>query len=212
VPATGAGPAGRPLSTEREHALLDAALHILSEVGYDKLTVGAVCERAGASTKTVYRRWANKDELMAAALRRAIQRELDTPAALPHSGSLRDDLIASLDAQGRSYRASPNLISGLIMASRVAGDLGLFARELVRRHETAYCTEILRAAVDRGDLATAVDAELVADLTRSFFLHEVLVRGSSADRTRIAGFVDRVLLPTLAGGSAPLAAQRSTDE
>jgi AcrR family transcriptional regulator len=190
------------MSEERENALLDAALTVLSRVGYDKLTVGAVCDLAGASTKTAYRRWANKDELMTAALQRAVQREIDVAAEPVRTGSVREDLIANLDAQARSYRASANLVTGLIMASRVAGELGAVARELVRRHEATYSTEILRAAVERGEVSADVDAELVADLARSFFLHEVLVRGTSPDRARIASFVDRVILPVVSGAQA----------
>ncbi|ONH55542.1 hypothetical protein CcI49_28985 [Frankia sp. CcI49] len=199
MPDSGSTPAGRPLSRQREEALLDAALDVLGQVGYDKLTVGAVCLAAGASTKTAYRRWANKDELMAAALERAVQREIETPRPLADTGSLRGDLIASLDLQASSYRASPNLVVGLVMATRVSGDLGILARELIRRHETAYSTEVLRAAVRRGEIRADADAEFVADLARSFFLHEVLVRGVRPDHARITDFVDRVLLPVCSG-------------
>ncbi|MCH5675558.1 TetR/AcrR family transcriptional regulator [Streptomyces gilvus] len=186
---------GRPPSREREEALLDAALEVLSQVGYDKLTVGSVCEAAGASTKTAYRRWANKDELMAAALRRAVERELAASHTLASTGTLRGDLIANLQNQAASEKASPNLVVGLIVASRIAGDLGAFARELIRRHETTYCSTLLTAAAERGEIGPDIDAEYVADVARSFYLHEVLVRGVRPDRARIARFVDRVLLP-----------------
>ncbi|MCH5677617.1 TetR/AcrR family transcriptional regulator [Streptomyces gilvus] len=186
---------GRPLSREREEALLDAALEVLSQVGYDRLTVGAVCEAAGASTKTAYRRWANKDELMAAALQRAVEQELAASVTLADTGTLRGDLIANMESQAASEKASPNLAVGLIVASRIAGDLGAFARELIRRHETAYCTDLLTAAAERGEIGPDVDAEYVADAARSFYLHELLVHGVRPDRARIARFVDRVLLP-----------------
>ncbi|MEU7811730.1 TetR/AcrR family transcriptional regulator [Pseudonocardia sp. NPDC049154] len=188
-------PPGRPMSEEREHALLDAALTVLGRVGYDRLTVGAVCVEAGASTKTAYRRWADKDELMTAALQRAVLREVDarTPPLL--TGSLRTDLITNIGHQARSWRASPELVIGLVVASRVAGDLGALARELIRRYESGYSAMLVDAAAERGEIGPDVDAELLADLARSFFLHELLVRGAPPDDDRIATFVERVLLP-----------------
>ncbi|MBF4995926.1 TetR/AcrR family transcriptional regulator [Nocardia sp. BSTN01] len=192
---TQAATVGRPPSHEREAALLDAALEVLSQVGYDRFTVGAVCEAAGASTKTAYRRWANKDELMTAALQRAVEQELMASVTLANTGTLRGDLIANLESQAASEKASPNLVVGLLVASRIAGDLGAFARELIRRHETAYCTDLLAAAAQRGEIGIGVDAEYVADVARSFYLHEILVCGVPPDRARIARFVDRVLLP-----------------
>ncbi|WP_101833298.1 TetR/AcrR family transcriptional regulator [Frankia canadensis] len=188
------------MSQDREDALLDAALVVLTEVGYDRLTVGAVCERAAASTKTAYRRWANKDELMAAAFRRAIERETAAQLEPVRTGSLRGDLIGNLDLRARSHWTSVNLVVGLVVASRIDGDAGRLARELVRQHEAAYCAELLRAAAERGEVRPGLDVESFADLARSFFLHELLVRGTRPDRARITAFVDSVLLPVCSTG------------
>ncbi|MEE1759740.1 TetR/AcrR family transcriptional regulator [Streptomyces sp. SP18BB07] len=192
---TSTRPPGRPMSAEREAALLDAALKVLSSVGYDKLTVAAVCELAGASTKTAYRRWANKDDLLVAALRRAVERELDGVPPLIRKDDLREALVANLEAQARSYRASANLVIGLLVASRVDGDLGSVARQAIRQHETTYCDVLLQDAAERGQTHPDVDPELVADAARSFFLHEILVRDEPPGDERIRTFVDRVLMP-----------------
>ncbi|MEU9063413.1 TetR/AcrR family transcriptional regulator [Streptomyces sp. NPDC048430] len=192
---TPARPAGRPMSAEREAALLDAALEVLSSVGYDKLTMAVVSELAGASTKTAYRRWANKDELLVAALRRAVDREVDIEPHLIRKDDLREALVANLEGQARSYRASAHLVIGLLVASRVDGDLGALARQAVRRHETSYCEVLLRDAVASGQAAPGVDPELVADTARAFFLHEILVRDEPPGAERIRTFVDRVLMP-----------------
>ncbi len=41
----------------REDAILLAAMSLLGEVGYDRMTIDAVAERARASKATIYRRW-----------------------------------------------------------------------------------------------------------------------------------------------------------
>jgi len=47
------------------------------------------------------------------------------------------------------------------MAAQAAGDLGAIAREVIRGHETRYCTDILDAAAQHGELAAGIDPELV---------------------------------------------------
>jgi AcrR family transcriptional regulator len=183
------------MSSEREHALLDAALEVLGAVGYDKLTVASVCELAGASTKTAYRRWSNKDELLTAALQRAVERKVHEVLPIDMTNGLRAALITTLQAQADSYRSSANLVIGLIVASRVDGDLGAIARRVIRDLDTRRTAAILNAGVAHGEARADVDPEFVADLARSFFLHEVIVRDESPPPARIARFVDEVLLP-----------------
>jgi AcrR family transcriptional regulator len=191
------------MSLEREEALLDAALEELSAVGYDRLTIAAVCERAGASTKTAYRRWGNKEEMLTAALRRAVDREISTAPALVRRNSLRESLVANLEMQAHSYRASANLVIGLIVASRIDGDLGTIAREVIWRYEAEHLAALLHEAAADGQARADVEPGFVADLARSFFLHELLVRDQAPTRRRITEFVDRVLIPVCT--TAPVA-------
>ena len=53
---------------DREREVLDAALEVLAEVGYDRLTMDAVAQRAKASKATLYRRWNSKATLVVDAL------------------------------------------------------------------------------------------------------------------------------------------------
>jgi AcrR family transcriptional regulator len=51
---------GRYLDGSRDLVLREAALALLAEVGYDRLTMDAVAARAGAAKITIYRRWQGK--------------------------------------------------------------------------------------------------------------------------------------------------------
>ena len=75
---------------DREQEILDAALEVLGEVGYDRLTMDAVASRAKASKATLYRRWTNKLTLVIDAL--VAQKAAPEPA---DTGSLRGDLEAA---------------------------------------------------------------------------------------------------------------------
>lgn len=58
------------MMTERHHKILDAAIAVFSRYGLRKATMGDIAEQAGISRQTLYARYANKDEIMAAAMQR----------------------------------------------------------------------------------------------------------------------------------------------
>jgi len=54
---------------DREQKILDAAIEVFSRYGLRKATMGDIAEQAGVSRPTLYARFANKDEITAAAMR-----------------------------------------------------------------------------------------------------------------------------------------------
>ena len=75
---------GRHLDSSRDPVLREAALGLLAEVGYDRLTMDAVAARARAGKTTIYRRWPGKAELVVDAMN-----SLKGVPEIPDSGSLR---------------------------------------------------------------------------------------------------------------------------
>ena len=73
--------------------ILDAALEVLGEVGYEGMTMDMVATRAKAGTATVYRRWTSKPELVLDAIARMKRVQVDLDH-LPDTGSLRGVLVA----------------------------------------------------------------------------------------------------------------------
>ena len=55
-------------SDETTKRLLDAAAEVFVEHGYDKAVIADIARRAGVTTGAVFGRWANKSEVMAAAV------------------------------------------------------------------------------------------------------------------------------------------------
>lgn len=192
---------GRPLDAQRETALLDSALDLLSEVGYERLSLTEVCRRAKASTKTVYRRWANKDELMTAALRRAVLRSVDEPFEVTATGTLRGDLLENLRAFAERQRQfSPQYTAGLLVAASSGSDAGRMAKDLFRTHYTRLTETVLEWARQRGELGEDVDAAFVGDLIRGMELNQVLIGDGQLDDAFLESLVDRVLIPVLTAG------------
>src|SRR3954451_13069507 len=84
---------------DREVEILDSALEVLAEVGYDRLTMDAVALKAKASKATLYRRWNGKVSLVIDALHHHHRHE-DPEGGAIDTGSLRGDLIAQFCGHG----------------------------------------------------------------------------------------------------------------
>jgi AcrR family transcriptional regulator len=163
----------------REEAILAAAVALLAEHGYERISVDAIAARAHASKATIYRKWPGKAPLIAEALRR--HAEEATPE-LPDTGSLRGDLrsaVAAITAALTGHAGGLPLI-GLIEAVR--GDAML--RELVRR---------------RIERRSAADGELIA--------RRAAGRGDRTDPVRVSRTLEvavgRLFLATLLGAGPP---------
>ena len=110
LPATSLG---RPLDAEISRAILEAALHILGEKGYSRLTVGEVASRAGVHKPALYRRWGSKLDLVIAAIATLA---IDTHD--PQTGDVRSDLTELLVAS-----AAANAPQRLDLALRLRAEL-----------------------------------------------------------------------------------------
>src|SRR3954454_23454999 len=79
TPAPASAPRGRPRDPARGARILEAAVALIAELGYDRATVEAIAERAGVGKPTIYRRWSGKAEIVAAAI--PARKGSATPAA-----------------------------------------------------------------------------------------------------------------------------------
>src|SRR3954451_21644229 len=94
--AAAAVAAARPrIEGVREQEFLEAALGVLADVGYDRLTMDAVAHRAKASKATLYRRWNSKSRLGGEPLARV----KGLPAA-PDKVDLRTALLKTFCGMG----------------------------------------------------------------------------------------------------------------
>jgi AcrR family transcriptional regulator len=151
-------PPGRPRSSHADAAIIDAVLGLLAEgTTVEALTMEAVAARAGVGKATIYRRFADKDELVLAAVE-AVKPLPPEPAGV----SVRDDLIAIVRhvarvRQGIAGQIMPCMVPELQRPGRLR-DLYL---ELVedRREVTR---SVLRRGIATGELRADTDIELAA--------------------------------------------------
>jgi AcrR family transcriptional regulator len=185
---------GRPRDPQRRQAILEAAMALIAEVGYDRMTVDAIAARSGVSKPTLYRRWPHgKPELVADAIRER-HAEAGTP---PDTGSLRGDLLALVAFQTGRLLDDVHLASGLLTQLRTSPELAAVMREHVIADERARWEAILERARARGELEPGAITPLFADAAGSIVFTRVTISGEPVDRAFAEELVDRVLLPIL---------------
>jgi AcrR family transcriptional regulator len=182
---------GRPRSPEADQAIVDAALVVFAEAGYEGLTIEAVAARAGVGKATVYRRYPGKAELVfhaASCLTGGDAPDADTGSLAGDFRVLARWLVHVLDGT-IAGRCVPQLVAAVARAPELAGEHARFVAE--RRYHAVIAVE--RAMV-RGEVAADTDAELVADLFAGpiFYRHLVCRGGLDVD------YADRVVDAVLA--------------
>lgn len=155
-------------------AVLAATVDELSERGYAALTIDNVAQRAGVHKTTVYRRWPDRDTLIAEALADSIAAKIP----IPDTGSVEEDLRAL----ARGLVAWTNSSSGrAVLAVMVSTAAGLPSPPNSARHvfrdRIRQALPIVTRAVTRGELPNGTDpAELIKALVAPIYFR-VLITG-----------------------------------
>lgn len=184
---------------DREQEILETALAILGEVGYDRLTMDAVAARAKASKATLYRRWSSKAKLVIDALHAN-----KAPRTLPDTGSLRGDLQAAFCGLGGL--TDPSMVATMSSVITAIGRDEEFAREF-REHFVASKLEashqLWERARARGELRPGVDLELISHALAGVVLHRAFILGEPATEELVTKVIDQIILPAATGTTGP---------
>jgi AcrR family transcriptional regulator len=161
---------GRPKSASAHTAIIAAARALLDEVGPSRLTIDAVAKRAGVGKPTIYRTWANAQELAMAAL-------VD-PLEVNNSALSLEALVEGIIIRLNTKRGRQMAL--MLASSEPDGELfKAFANRVIlkgRRDALA----ILQSQVANGDirpdanLAQALDMVFGAIMLRLLLRHEPL--------------------------------------
>jgi len=202
---------GRRRNHSRDPEILDAALEVLAETGYDGMTIDMVAARARAGKATLYRRWPSKAELVIDAVACMKKGDYDL-AHLPDTGTLRGDLLAMIKPHTiEDGERKLQIMAGLIsMLSRDPG-LAEAVDAAIVEPRAAINRILMRRAADRGEIAADSDIETLSLVTPSMAAYRVLILKRPVDRAFLISLIDGVLLPAL-GLPAGAARAGSDDE
>ncbi len=181
---------GRPRDPAMDRAILQATIDLLAEVGYVGLTVAEVARRAGVSKPAIYRRWAQKSQLVVEAMVTRMR-----PAGEADTGSVAGDLVVltegligllTLTSLGR-------VLPGLVAEMAHDPVLAASYRSLIIGPNRAQWRAAVERGVRRGELAAETDVDLVINTLAGPLYMAVLVTGEPVTAGYPQAAVDLVL-------------------
>ncbi|UBU09768.1 TetR/AcrR family transcriptional regulator [Nonomuraea gerenzanensis] len=188
-----------PLSPDRDRAILDATVELLSEVGYDRMTVDQIAKRARASKATIYRRWAGKPELVVD----VICRRLDTGVPRGQdTGSLRGDVASIFGGLCEAVERKHALVIGLSSTLVSDQELARTLRAHLPVRDASDVEALIERAVARGELGAPVDAGRLSGVAEALVWHRMIFTGPVFDEAFVTESVDGVLMPLITAWSA----------
>jgi AcrR family transcriptional regulator len=207
VPAEEAEPVklGRRRDHTRDPDILAAAVEVLAECGYDRMTIDMVAARAKAGKATLYRRWPSKGELVIDAVACMKNGDLNQ-SQLPDTGTLRGDLIAMIKPHSiEDGEKKLRVIAGLMSLLAHSPELAETARLSVVEPRVAAHRFLLRRAVERGEISPHCDVDNLSTVTTAMASMRILFESKTIDREFLISLIDGVILPAagLGAGSAP---------
>jgi AcrR family transcriptional regulator len=188
----GAPRRGRPRDPGVDEAVLAAAVELLADAGFARLTMEQVATRAGVGKASVYLRWPNKVALVA----EAIQHRAGVVPDVPDTGTLPGDMRRFLRALLRTFGAASRAMAA------VTGEVDRHPelRAAWRRSLTAALTDCVREIVDRAvereELPAASDVELLSMLPVTLLQNWRLEHGQSPDDAAVDRIVNQFYTPS----------------
>ena len=177
-----------------EAAILDAVLAELAEVGYARLSVERVAERAEASKASLYRRWPSKVELVMD----AVYHVFPDAASPPDTGSLRGDLIAVMSAVAEQLTGpAGQALAGILSDALGDPDQARRVRSYARGTSQVGMLEIARRAIARGEADPAAVTERRLEAGHAMLRHHFITRGVPIPKDVIEEIADEVMIPLL---------------
>jgi AcrR family transcriptional regulator len=201
-------PAGAAiLRPEKTEAIIAAFFAELGKSGYEDLTMDRVAERAGVGKAALYRRWPSKKEMLI-----DLVGQFATKAVLPpDTGSLRGD-IQAIARDAIAVLANPlvrSVIQSLLTEARRSPDLAAVLTERFINPRREAGAQMLRRAVDRGEVPPDSDLELAQDLIGG----PLYLRGVILDQDFPPGYAERLTDAALRSlGATPPRGSRQSEQ
>lgn len=157
---SGAGRPGRRRKTDER--IVAAVMELLRTQGPDAVTMDAVTEKSGVAKTTLYRRYADRDEMLAGVARQIVD---------PQSGTAPVDTEAELSVEGLEalIRSLQNLFTAQVGSAFVGhlltGSQAFMStwRERLVRPQMAAMESYFRRGVEAGVLDPKVKYELIIE-------------------------------------------------
>lgn len=162
---------GRPRSAKSHQAILQAALELLAEVGFEAMSMEAITARAGVGKTTIYRRYASKAELVADAIE-----TIREAIIIPNTGNFERDLDALIQ-NAAQITLTPLGRQAVAMIMSSASSNAEFAQiywtKYLQPRRQAFAI-VLERAKARNKVRPDIDPGLVFDTMSGIMLYALI--------------------------------------
>jgi AcrR family transcriptional regulator len=189
----------RRLGAELDNALLDAAWQQLVEEGYAAFTMDAVAARAGTSRAVLYRRWADKHELV-----RAVVVHITRPDEIPiaDTGSLRGDTIAMMKIANKARLELVTMMTVHLGGYYQETDTSpTDLRKSLFPNRPHIPRMLLDRAIARGEVHPAFVSDRIAAVPYALLQQEFFMTLKPVPTAVIEEIVDTIFLPLVSGSA-----------
>ncbi len=171
---------GRPRSTQSHQAMLQAALELLAEVGFDAMSMDAIAARAKIGKMTIYRRYRCKEELVADAIEN-VREEI----FIPDTGTLWGDIDALIE-NAAHITLTPIGRQTVAMIIGSASSNPKFAQiywtNYLQPRQRSFAV-VLERAKARNEIQADLDPGLVFDTMSGIMLYALIFQPTSESWT-----------------------------
>lgn len=188
---------GRKRDHTRDADILEAALDVLAETGYEGMTIDQVAARARAGKATLYRRWSSKSELVIDAVV-CMKKGTFDPSALPDTGTLRGDLVGMIkDPSIQDGERKMQIMAGVVSMVSRSPELAEAAQEALVAPRRAAVRLLIERAIARGEVTGRPDIDLIASVSSAMVAQRVLLERKPITRDFLVSIIDGIVLPAL---------------
>ncbi|HKH17201.1 MAG TPA: TetR/AcrR family transcriptional regulator [Solirubrobacteraceae bacterium] len=174
----------RPLDPNVDRAIATAALELLNERGFARMSMDALANAAGVGKPAIYRRFHDKAELVATVIAAQLP-ALDPPDVGDTHAELWQAVEQGFPVDGVAYVA---LIGGLIAEHQRHPELIDAFRRSVLHPRRAVGRALIERGQERGDVRSDIDPEAALDLFAGPFLARVFAGLDTGPRWRKKAF------------------------
>jgi AcrR family transcriptional regulator len=169
-------------------AILDAAFSLVGEVGYDKLTIEGIANRAGCGKQTIYRWWPSK----AMVLLDALVEKVKCAWTFDDTGNFREDMLGQMERVSTLLTQGETscLFIGLLVEAQFDDHVAQGMNELI--YEPTYraaCERVLRGQ-RAGEVNAELDPVLVVELLYAPIYYRLVVPYCKLDPADVPGIFD----------------------
>lgn len=171
-------------------AILDAAIAVVTERGYEGTSVERLAQRAGVGKQTIYRWWPSKGAVVLEALEQLVEHV--TPLPLPDSGDIVEDIRQQMRA-AMMVLSSPDFgpaFRAVVAAAQSDPVLARDSQDKLIESRAAPLRDLLQRAQGRGELRAGVDLDTVIDMLFNVLIFRFLLQTRPLDMAQIDAAID----------------------